>query len=146
MSPTAPTISPLPERVANAPTRPTMLYDGRCRICTAGADRVRAYDRAGRVDVLSLHDPSVAQRFPEVKREHVLATMHLVQPDGSIDRGADAVREIMRLIPGARWLALLWLVPGFSLLANLGYAWVAKNRYRFNRKVTCEGDVCRIHG
>lgn len=144
---TATLAPPLPVRVATPPPRPTMLYDGRCRICTAGADQIRALDRESRIDVLSLHEPAVAHRFPEVTRNEVLRTMHFILPDGVIFRGAYSFREILRLIPGYRWIALLWLVPGFAPLADAGYAWLAKNRYRFNKKkqLTCEGDVCRIH-
>jgi predicted DCC family thiol-disulfide oxidoreductase YuxK len=121
-----------------------MLYDGRCRICTASAERIRRLDTEHSLDVLSLHEREVAARFPEITREAVLEEMHLVRPDGTIARGADSIRAVLRFLPRLRWLALLWFVPGFSPLARVGYKWVARNRYRWN-KVTCDGDVCRIH-
>jgi predicted DCC family thiol-disulfide oxidoreductase YuxK len=141
---TAPSPS-LPARVANAPTKPTVLYDGRCRICTASADRIRAHDPTHTLDVISLHEPQVAARFPEITREAVLEEMHLVQLDGQIVRGADSLRALLRLLPSRlRWLALAWYFPGFAPLARVGYRWLARNRYRWN-KTTCDGDVCRIH-
>ena len=60
-------------------------------------------------------------------------------------RGANAVRGIMHELPGYRWLELAWLIPGFDALAAWGYAWVAANRYRWNKKLVCDGDVCRVH-
>ena len=134
----------LPAQVAAPPARPTVLYDGRCHFCAASADRIRALDTAGSLEVLSLHLPEIAARFPEITRDAVLEEMHLVLPDGVIVRGADSVRAILRFLPRVRWLALLWLVPGFSSIAHVGYRWFARNRYRFN-KAQCDGDVCRIH-
>jgi predicted DCC family thiol-disulfide oxidoreductase YuxK len=134
----------LPDRVGEPPATPTVLYDGQCRICTASADRIRALDTERRLELLSLHDPNVAARFPEIHREEVLEQMHLIERSGEVLRGADAVRGVLRRLPRLRWLGLLWLVPGFAHLAHVGYGWVARNRYRFNRHVTCDGSVCHV--
>jgi len=125
--------------------KPVVLYDGRCRLCTAGAERIRAHDTERALEVLSLHDPEVAARFPSITRDAVLKEMHFVRLDGSLKRGHEAVREVLRVIPRYRWLSLFWMLPGFQFVADGVYKWVARNRYRFNRTVTCEGDVCRMH-
>ena len=125
--------------------KPVVLYDGRCRLCTAGADRIRRFDEEGALEVLSLHEPEVAARFPGVRREDVLQEMHFVRPDGTIAKGHAAVREVLKAIPRYRWLALFWSLPGFQFVADKAYKWVAKNRYLFNKKVTCDEDVCSMH-
>ena len=134
----------LPARVATPPAKPTVLYDGRCQLCTASANRIRALDRAGTIDVLDLHVAEITTRFPEIETNAVLESMHLVEPTGEIERGADAVRAVLERLDGLRWLALFWFVPGFGLVAHLGYRWIAKNRYLFNRHVQCDGDFCRV--
>ena len=125
--------------------KPVVLYDGRCRLCTAGADRIRRFDAEARLEVLSLHEPEVAARFPSIRREDVLAEMHFVRPDGSIAKGHEAVREVLKVIPRYRWLALFWDLPGFQFVADRVYKWVARNRYRFNRQVHCDDDMCSMH-
>ncbi len=125
--------------------KPVVLYDGRCRFCTAGADRIRALDHEGRLEVVSLHEPAVRARFPGLTLEAVLQEMHFVRPDGSMEKGHAAFREILGTLPQTRWLALLWKLPGFSFVADKSYKWVARNRYRFNKKTTCENDVCSMH-
>ncbi len=130
-------VAPLPSRVAAPPARPTVLYDGRCRLCTASAERIRKLDRAGAIDVVDLHLGDARARFPEIELAAVLEAMHLVEPTGEIARGADAVRHVLRRLPGLRWLGLLWMIPGFPTLAHVGYGVVARNRYWFNRHQTC---------
>ena len=125
--------------------RPVVLYDGRCRLCTAGADRIRGHDSEGALEVVSLHEPAVRARFPDIPLKDVLAEMHFVKPDGSIAKGHDAIREVLRVIPRYRWLSLFWMLPGFQFVADKAYKWVARNRYRWNRKVHCENDVCSMH-
>lgn len=114
-------------------------------MCTAGADRIRSHDIEGALEVVSLHEPEVAARFPNIKQRDVLAEMHFVRPDGSIAKGHEAVREVLLVIPSYRWLSLFWMLPGFQFVADRAYKWVAKNRYRWNRKVHCDGDVCSMH-
>jgi predicted DCC family thiol-disulfide oxidoreductase YuxK len=124
--------APLPESVAAPPGRPTVLYDGECRVCRASADRIRVYDRAGKLDVVALQSPGVAERFPEIRREDLLDNMHFVATDGHVARGADAIEAIVRMFPRTRLLALAWLLPGFPATARRAYAWIARNRYRWN--------------
>jgi predicted DCC family thiol-disulfide oxidoreductase YuxK len=125
-------------------SKPVVLYDGRCRLCSAGAERIRSHDTEHALEVLSLHEPAVAARFPNIKQKDVLAEMHFVRPDGSIAKGHEAVREVLRVIPSYRWLSLFWMLPGFQFVADKAYKWVAANRYRFN-KVRCENDYCSMH-
>jgi predicted DCC family thiol-disulfide oxidoreductase YuxK len=125
--------------------KPVVLYDGRCRLCTAGADRIRTHDSEGALEVVSLHEPHVRARFPGIRLQDVLAEMHFVRPDGTMAKGHEAVREVLRVIPRYRWLSLFWMLPGFQFVADKAYKWVARNRYRWNRKVHCDGDVCSMH-
>ena len=56
------------------------------------------------------------------------AAMHLVRPDGRVFTGADAAPEILRLLPGKRWLALGFRIPGVLPIARRVYARVARQR------------------
>lgn len=133
-----------PVRVSSPPARPTVLYDGRCALCTGSAERIRALDHARVFDLLSLHEPEVARRFPEIELAAVLEEMHVVEPTGAIVRGHEAIRAILERLPRLRWLALFWLVPGFDHLARAGYGLLARNRYRFNRHATCDTGACTV--
>jgi predicted DCC family thiol-disulfide oxidoreductase YuxK len=122
----------------------TVLFDGQCALCRASAARVRRLDSRKSIDLLDLHEPSALQRFPQVDREEAMKWMVAVDPEGHTYKGADAWARIGLLLPGWNLLAWILLVPGIHWLARKIYAWIAANRYRWNRTV-CNDDSCGVH-
>ena len=122
----------------------TVLFDGHCSLCSTSAARVRRFDPRGRIELLDLHDPSVSRRFPHVDRDEAMKWMLAVGPEGRTYQGADAWARIGSRLPGWNLLAWILLVPGIHWLAGKIYAWIARNRYRWNRTI-CTDDSCRVH-
>lgn len=121
----------------------TMLYDGSCRICTSQAHTVAAYNDDGLIELLDLNAPEAQARFPQVTPTAAQRELHLVAPDGSMHRGADAVREILLRLPALRGLGELLHLPGVMSLARPLYALIAENRYRIGgRAERCEDGTC----
>lgn len=122
----------------------TLLFDGHCRLCRQAADRVRRWDRDGRIERLDLHDPASRQRFPQLDRAAAMASLHAVDEKGRIFRGVDAWVRLLREIPERRWLGRLlgsrWIHP---LSARI-YAWIARNRFRWGRN--CAGQCENKNG
>ncbi len=55
--------------------------------------------------------------------------MHLVEPDGSVTRGAEAVLRVQALAGSRRWPAWGYAhLPGVAWIANLAYRFIAANR------------------
>ena len=123
----------------------TVLFDGDCALCRASAERVRRLDRLRRIELLDLHDSSVPARFPQVDRALALRLMQAVDGSGRVSNGVDAWAEIARRVPGWRPAAMLLRVPGIHAAAEFVYAWVARNRYRWNRDACADGS-CSLHG
>lgn len=122
----------------------TILYDGDCALCRASAARVRRMDRGGRIDLINLNEPDTATRFPQVNREEALRWMVAVDRHGRIFTGADAWARIGLTLPGWNLLAWVLLVPGIHFVAKQFYAWVARNRYRWNATLCADGS-CALH-
>jgi predicted DCC family thiol-disulfide oxidoreductase YuxK len=122
----------------------TVLYDGSCSLCRASVARVRPFDSHRRIEFLDLHDPSAEVRFPQIDREAAMRWMQAIDPRGRVSSGVDAWTRIGLLLPGWNLLAWLLLVPGLHWLASAIYAWVARNRYRWNRSV-CSDGTCSLH-
>ena len=122
----------------------TVLYDGNCGLCRASVARVRRLDRAGRIELLDLHEPSLAARFPQVNREEAMRLMQAVDPRGKVYSGVDAWARIGLTLPGWKLLAWILLVPGIHFAAGQFYFWIAKNRYRWNSELCADGS-CALH-
>jgi len=106
--------------------RPLLIFDGDCGFCRRFVERWRV--RAGTwVDFAPYQE--VAERFPQIPREHFTHAVHLVLPDGQVLRGAEAVFRVLAFAPGGGWM--LWLyrhLPGFAPVSEFGYGLVARNR------------------
>jgi predicted DCC family thiol-disulfide oxidoreductase YuxK len=122
----------------------TVLYDGNCSLCRASVARLLRFDTRHRVEILDLHDPSAQSRFPQIDRETAMRWMQAVDARGRAWSGAEAWAHIGLLLPGWNLLAWLLLVPGVRWLAAKIYAWVARNRYRWN-STACADGTCSLH-
>jgi predicted DCC family thiol-disulfide oxidoreductase YuxK len=124
------------------PEQDTVLYDGRCRFCRGQVAMLRRLDVGGGLRFLSLHDPLVAARFPELSRDQLLEQMYVVDRGGRARGGAEAVRYLSRRLPLLWPLAVLLHVPGSLPLWRALYAFVARNRLRLAG--SCDDGSCRL--
>ena len=120
-----------------------VIYDGNCRFCTAQVQRLAHWDGQGVLAYLSLHDPVVAERFPDLTHEMMMEQMYVVDRQGRRYGGSDALRYLSRRLRGLWWLAPLLHVPGTGRLWHWLYRQVANRRYRLAGQ-TCDGDTCRV--
>jgi predicted DCC family thiol-disulfide oxidoreductase YuxK len=124
-----------------------VLYDGHCRICTAGARQLAALARPGAVEMCDFQEPGVLAAYPQLTHEQCMRAMQLVTPDGRVFEGAEAVAHSLYSRPLLGSLARLYYVPGVRTFADLIYAWVARNRYRLGGRAAdvCDDAGCALH-
>src|SRR5439155_838698 len=104
-SPTRRRERPMPAEVPPPPRRtPTLIYDGECGFCRESVGLVRRWDRERRLAIVPFQDQERVAAFG-IPLTALAAAMHLVLPDGRVFAGADAAPELLRLLPGKRWLA-----------------------------------------
>ena len=53
----------------------TVLYDGDCRFCCSQVDILRRLDGKRRLKFVSLHDPSVPEKFPDLSFSQLMDQM-----------------------------------------------------------------------
>jgi len=117
-------------RVSNPPKKPVVLYDGNCGFCRFWVERWNAIVR-GSVDFEPLQQEGA--RYPGIPREQMEREMQLVDADGTVLGGADAVLRMWR---GTRWGWLETLakkVPPLLGALRAGYRFVAGHRTLFSR-------------
>lgn len=109
------------------PERPTLIYDGACGFCQRSVDLVRRWDREQRFVFIPFQDQARVAAFA-IPLPALAAAMHLLLPDGRVFAGADAVPEILRLLPGKGSWAWVFRVPGVPFVARRLYGWIARRR------------------
>jgi predicted DCC family thiol-disulfide oxidoreductase YuxK len=127
------------------PGTDVVIYDGNCGICTAQVKKLRWWDCQGKLSYLSLHDPRVAERYPDLTHEQLMQEMVIVDTRGRRHAGAYAIRYLTSRLRRLWWLAPLLYFPGSMLLWKPLYRWIARNRYRLSGKDACEGGSCELH-
>jgi predicted DCC family thiol-disulfide oxidoreductase YuxK len=108
--------------------RPTLIYDGACGFCRRSVDLVRRWDREQRITLIPFQDQARVAAFA-IPLPALAAAMHLLLPDGRVLAGADAVPEILRLLPRKGWWAWAFRAPGALPVARRVYAWIARRRH-----------------
>ena len=128
----------------------TVVYDGACAFCTSSAVGLQRRFGPDRVSLLDLQEPGAMAAHPALRGvtpEAAMQRMHVVLPDGRVFAGAEAVA---RVVASAGWvgrLAFVYYVPGVRQIADAGYRFVARHRYRlFGRTHRCDGGTCEAHG
>lgn len=137
---------PLPS-VFDLPNADVVIYDGDCRFCTGQVENLRRIS-GDRLAFISLHDPLVQERYPDLTFDQLMEQMYLVDQKGNRYGGAAAFRYLSRKLPVLFVLAPLMHIP-FSLpLWQWCYRQVAKRRYLLMGKHSdnaCDSDACSIH-
>jgi predicted DCC family thiol-disulfide oxidoreductase YuxK len=129
------------------PDADVVIYDGDCRFCTGQVERLARWDRGGRLAFISLHNPQVAERWPDLTHDMLMEQMYVVDRQGRRHGGAAAFRYLTRRLPRLWVLAPLLHLPLTLPLWQWGYRQVAKRRYKIAGKngQHCDGDVCSVH-
>lgn len=105
---------------------PELVFDGDCSFCRAW---VGYWKQITGNRVIYVPYQEIGDRLPDTPREEFAAAVQLIMPNGRAFSGAHAVFQLLALVPGKT--SLLWLykgVPGFSFVANVAYAFVARHR------------------
>jgi len=116
---------------------PTLIYDGECGLCQEAVALLTRWDRTGRVTLVPFQDQERVRTFG-IPVPALAAAMHLILPDGRVLAGADAAPELLRLLPGKEWIAIVFRVPGIMPVARQVYAWIARRRHCLVRPVQVE--------
>ena len=126
------------------PGAAVVIWDGKCNFCRAQVERLQAFDPSGRLTYISLHDPRVAERFPELSYEQLMDQMWVVTPNHQRFGGAGAVRYLSRYLPRLWWMAPVMHLPFSMPLWRYLYKVLANRRYRLAGK-NCDGGTCELH-
>ena len=113
-------------RVATPPPKSLLIWDGECHFCRRWIERWREAT-GDEVDYQTSQD--VSDKFPEIPREQFQRTVVLIEPDGAVFTGAEAVFRSLRCRSSKKWLAWSYYhIPGFAPITEAFYKFTAMNR------------------
>lgn len=93
-------------------TRPVLLYDGNCGFCRTWINRLRRWDRAGRIDYVPCQQRAAVADLPAIGDDALEHAAHLVAPDGSVRAGARAMPMLLGYLRGGGLLRPFYYIPG----------------------------------
>ena len=120
------------------PTKPVVIYDGRCGICAGNLKWLHRLDWFHRFDDMPYQADELLRFFPHLSLEQCEQTLHLVFPNGRTYTGADAFRHVFMRMPLTFLLGVFASIPPLPWLLRKLYPVIARNRYRI-------GGTCELH-
>jgi predicted DCC family thiol-disulfide oxidoreductase YuxK len=139
----------MPIERTTPPGRYIVLYDGLCKFCQAGMNKLLALARPGAIQPVSFQEPGALEPFPGITLDDCLREMYLITPAGRVYRGFEAAVQALATRRLLGCLAYIYYVPGIRQLLNWVYARIAANRYRLMGKVAaggeCKEGTCALH-
>ena len=124
-------------------TKHIVLYDDECPLCQFQMKVLSWLDWRNALAIVPLSDPRAQEIAPKLTREDLLEAIHCITPQGSIYRGARAIRFVGMRLPLLVPVALFLWIPGVIILAEIGYGWVSRNRLLLSRVFGCKG-ACAV--
>jgi predicted DCC family thiol-disulfide oxidoreductase YuxK len=120
-------------RVATPPPKPLLVFDGNCNFCTLWIRRWQQIT-GDAVDYLPSQDANVAIQFPEISRERFQTSVQLIETDGAVYSGAEAVFRLLAKNPKRQWpLRAYESSPASANITEWAYRFVARHRIFFSR-------------
>ena len=116
-----------------------VLYDDACPMCTFQMKAITWLDWFNTCRFVPISSPTAQAAAPNLPRENLMAAMHCIEPDGTIHRGARAIRFLGMRIPLLIPLALVLWIPGVIQIAEIIYQWISRHRYQLSRVFGCAG-------
>lgn len=106
---------------SNNPQAIQVFYDGDCPICRIEVDLYRKFGDGNSIvwtDIVALTD----QELPKGKdRQSLLNRFQVLDNGGAWHIGVDAFARIWKQLPGFKYFAFLFSVPGLRQIAELCY-------------------------
>jgi glyoxylase-like metal-dependent hydrolase (beta-lactamase superfamily II)/predicted DCC family thiol-disulfide oxidoreductase YuxK len=119
----------------------TVLYDGQCEICQAAISWLRILDKRHLTNSVAVAADSLKLLDPRLDVDDCLRELHVLDSNGRLYVGWDAVARLARLFPATWIIGAVGSIPPLKQLGRLAYRFIARNRHSLSK---CRGGACRV--
>ncbi len=115
-----------------------VYYDGSCAMCRRYRSWVESRDEEDRIRFVNsriINDDAL----PESR--HLLLSRIVVEKDGFLSTGYDALCDILTELPRWHSVAPILKLQPFAMAGRILYRFIAANRFRFGGQGNEEGEV-----
>lgn len=113
-----------------------VLWDRDCGFCAWTLSLLLRADRARLLRPAPIQGPEGDRHLAHMAPEQRLASWHLVDDDGRVRSGGEALTAVLRALPAGRPLARL--TGALPAATDRAYGWVATHRTLLSRPIPAE--------
>jgi predicted DCC family thiol-disulfide oxidoreductase YuxK len=125
---------------AAADDRTTVLYDDDCGFCRWSAEKLRRWDRHGRLRFVAIQSATGQRLLSELTPDERLESWHVITPDGRRSSAGAGLAPVLERLPAGRTLAMI--ADAAPPLTDAAYRAVAKRRTAIGRMLGA--DACAV--
>lgn len=107
----------------------TIFYDSRCPLCKAEMGNLMLRNASGKLQFTDVWSPEFEGPPAGYTQQDLLALIHARRADGTVVSGVEVFRLAYEAV-GLGWVTQATRWPVVGRLADAGYPWLARNRYR----------------
>ncbi len=123
----------------------TTFYDGTCPLCAKEIASLAVYDNDKQIRAVDIYSESFSE-YPHIDPQKANTILHALDEKGELILGLDVTHRAWQLV-GRGWLYAPLRWPLIKPVADRGYLYFAKNRYRFSFWLTgqsrCDSGTCQ---
>jgi predicted DCC family thiol-disulfide oxidoreductase YuxK len=106
-----------------------VLYDGQCEICQACVSWLQVLDTRHMTHSIAIDADALNLLDPKLDVDACLRELHVLDSDGHLYIGWDAVARLARLSPFTWIFGAVGNIPPLKQLGRLVYRFIARNRH-----------------
>lgn len=110
-----------------------VLWDGDCGFCQHSLDWLKRQRLQGKIQFTSFHDPKVKKWTDKIGKKNLQKSMYVIDENKHLYNYADGFRILLSHSLRWKWLSFLMGLPLIKQCCNIGYRWVANNRFRLSK-------------
>ncbi len=119
---------------------PLIIYDSKCTLCNRFKQTFEKLKGSEKFSFVSIHDEEIYQQFTSLDKEKCFEEIHIIESDGLIYRGAEAIKHLISIMPATSGFA--WLIEKDMSKKSIDLFYKVASKYRKKLLEKCNNKNC----